>query len=169
MVPDVPVAAEPVLAPSEVEETAVAGDVRGIVELILAAIDPRCRAIVREEAGGAVVVECVGPDLGVLIGRNGQTLDAMQYVVNAILANSYEERVEVTVDAAGYRERRRATLEQIAVQSAERALATGRPVELDPMTASERKIVHQRLQELEGVETSSAGREPNRFVVVTPV
>jgi spoIIIJ-associated protein len=154
---------------TDADETDVAADVRGIVELILGAIDARCRALVRGGRDGAVVVECVGPDPGVLIGRNGQTLDAMQYVVNAILANSYEERIEVTVDAAGYRERRRATLEQLAVRSAERALETGRPVELDPMTASERKIVHQRLQELEGVETSSDGREPNRFVVVSPL
>jgi spoIIIJ-associated protein len=166
-VPDAP--APPAAPAVELEESDVAADLREIVELILDAIDPRCRAHVRDESEDAIVVECVGPDLGVLIGRNGQTLDAIQYVANAILANSYEQRIEVTIDAAGYRERKRATLEELAVRSAERALSTGRPVELDPMTASERKIVHQRLQELDGVETSSDGREPNRFVVVTPV
>jgi spoIIIJ-associated protein len=166
-VPDVPL--ERATETAVDEESEAAADARDIVELILGAIDPRCHAHVRDEDDGSVVVECLGPDPGVLIGRNGQTLDAMQYVVNAILANSHEERIDVTVDAAGYRERRRDMLEQLAVRSAERALATGRAVELDPMTAGERKIVHLRLKELDGVETSSDGREPNRFVVVTPV
>src|SRR5919204_613767 len=76
------------------------------------------------------------------------------------------ERLQpVIVDAAGYRERRRASLESLAVRSAERALATGEPVELDPMSAVERKLVHLRLAEYEGVETTSEGTEPNRYVV----
>ena len=75
-------------------------------------------------------------------------------------------RKDVVVDAAGYRDRRRATLETIAVRSAQQALREGR-VELEPMTAIERKIVHLRLKEFPGVETSSEGAEPNRFVVVT--
>ena len=125
------------------------------------------RVVVREDSGG-VHAECVGGDVGVLIGRFGQTIDAVQYIVNAIVARRDGERVEVTVDAAGYRERRRAMLEGIAVRSAERARATGEPVELEAMTAVERKVVHLRLKEFEGVETSSAGTEPNRHVVVSP-
>jgi spoIIIJ-associated protein len=77
--------------------------------------------------------------------------------------------VEVVIDAAGYRERRRGMLEQVADRSAERALRSGEPVELDPMSAVERKIVHLRLQDVEGVQTSSAGAEPNRYVVVSPL
>ena len=103
-----------------------------------------------------------------LIGRYGQTIDAVQYIVNAIVARRGGERVEVTVDAAGYRERRRAMLERIAVRSAERARNEGAPVELEPMTAVERKVVHLRLKEFDGVETSSEGAEPNRYVVVSP-
>jgi spoIIIJ-associated protein len=114
-------------------------------------------------------VTFVGADLGVLIGRHGQTIDAIQYLVNAIVAKSAGERVEVTVDAAGYRERRRTALEALAVRSARRAADSGLPVELDPMTAIERKVVHLRLKEFDGVETSSEGTEPNRFVVITPV
>jgi spoIIIJ-associated protein len=79
-----------------------------------------------------------------------------------------EERKEVVVDAAGYRARRRASLEALAVRSAERALADGESVELDPMTAVERKVVHIRLKEFDGVETTSEGTEPNRYVVITP-
>ena len=74
----------------------------------------------------------------------------------------------MTVDAAGYRERRRATLEQLATRSAERVLASGRPLELDPMSAVERKVVHVHLQDLAGVQTSSEGAEPNRYVVISP-
>ncbi|TMK91585.1 MAG: KH domain-containing protein, partial [Actinobacteria bacterium] len=108
-------------------------------------------------------------ELGVLIGRHGQTIDAIQYLANAIAYRAFpEDRKEVVVDAAGYRERRRATLESLAVRSAERAVRAGEPVELEPMTAIERKVVHLRLKEFSGVETSSEGAEPNRFVVVSP-
>jgi spoIIIJ-associated protein len=72
------------------------------------------------------------------------------------------------VDAAGYRARRQSALDALAVRSAERALQTGSPVELDPMTAVERKVVHLRLKEFDGVETTSEGTEPNRYVVVHP-
>jgi spoIIIJ-associated protein len=117
-----------------------------------------------------LTLTCTGPDLGMLIGRHGQTIDAVQYLVNAIVYRSHAEgRKEVVVDAAGYRARRRASLEALAVRSAQRALQSGEPVELDPMTAVERKVVHLRLKDFPGVETSSEGTEPNRFVVITPV
>jgi len=120
------------------------------------------------ESADSVHVECTGSDVGVLIGRYGQTIDAVQYIVNAIVARRGGERVEVTVDAAGYRERRRAMLERLAVRSAERARTAGEPVDLEPMTAVERKVVHVRLKEFDGVETSSEGTEPNRHVVIRP-
>jgi spoIIIJ-associated protein len=104
-----------------------------------------------------------------LIGRHGQTIDALQYLMNAIAHRGYgDDRKEVVVDAAGYRERRRATLESLAVRTAEQVRTTGSRVELDPMTAVERKVVHLKLKELEGVETTSEGAEPNRYVVVLP-
>jgi spoIIIJ-associated protein len=79
-----------------------------------------------------------------------------------------DPRKEIVVDAAGYRERRRATLESLALRTAEQVRASGDPVELDPMTAVERKVVHLALKEHEGVETRSDGMEPNRYVVVVP-
>jgi spoIIIJ-associated protein len=154
--------------PSAAGEPGLVGEVRSLVELIVSELGVRCRVDVRETPDG-ITVDCSGGDLGVLIGRYGQTIDAVQYILNAIFAwPSDGERVEVTVDAEGYRDRRRATLEQLAARAAEQALQTGAAVELDPMTAVERKIVHLRLKELEGVETSSAGTEPNRYVVVSP-
>jgi len=149
------------------DESEMAADVRALVEKIVAELGVHGRVEVREEADG-VHVDCIGGDVGVLIGRYGQTIDAVQYIVNAIVARREGERIEVTVDAAGYRERRRVMLERLAVHSAERALNTGEPVGLEPMTAVERKVVHVRLKEFDGVETSSEGTEPNRYVVVSP-
>ena len=149
------------------DESELAADVRGLVERIVEELGVRGRVVVREGAEG-LHVDCIGGDAGVLIGRYGQTIDAVQYIVNAIVARRGGERVEVTVDAAGYRERRRAMLERIAVRSAERARSEGAPVELEAMTAVERKVVHVRLKEFDGVETSSEGTEPNRYVVVSP-
>jgi spoIIIJ-associated protein len=80
-----------------------------------------------------------------------------------------DDRKDVVVDAAGYRARRRASLEALAVRSAQRAVAAGEPVGLEPMTAVERKVVHLRLKEFPGVETASEGAEPNRFIVISPV
>ncbi|MHB8642536.1 MAG: RNA-binding cell elongation regulator Jag/EloR [Gaiellaceae bacterium] len=150
------------------DESELAADVRGLVEQIVEALGIRCRIVVTQDADG-LIVSCSGGDLGVLIGRYGQTIDAVQYIVNAIVNRGGGEHIDVTIDAAGYRERRRVVLEQLAVRSAQRALDGGRPVELDPMTAVERKVVHLRLKEFSGVETSSEGTEPNRYVVISPV
>ena len=104
-----------------------------------------------------------------LIGRHGQTIDAIQYLANAILFRGrYEERKPVVVDAAGYRGRRQVTLDALALRMAEQAAATGQRVELEPMTAVERKIVHEKLKEDPEVETASEGTEPNRYVVIFP-
>jgi spoIIIJ-associated protein len=150
------------------DESELAADVRGLVERIAAGTGVRCR-VDTEEDDEQVVVTCSGPDLGMLIGRHGQTIDAIQYLVNAIVWRTYgEDRKEVVVDAAGYRERRRETLEALALRSADRALRDGEAIELEPMTAVERKIVHVVLKDLDGVQTSSEGTEPNRYVVISP-
>jgi spoIIIJ-associated protein len=150
------------------DESPLAADVRSIVVLVTQELGIPCRIEVEEDEE-TVVVTCTGPDLGMLIGKHGQTIDALQYVLNAVVAKDRQDaRKEVVVDAAGYRARRRATLESLAVRAAERALESGSPVDLDPMTAVERKVVHLRLKELAGVETSSEGTEPNRYVVVHP-
>jgi spoIIIJ-associated protein len=109
-----------------------------------------------------------GPDLGLVIGKHGQTIDAIQYLATAVLGRDALERVDVVVDAAGYRERRRSALEALADRAATDVAATGKPVELDPMTAAERKVVHLRLRERSDVVTISEGREPNRYIVVRP-
>jgi spoIIIJ-associated protein len=150
-------------------ETDLASEVRELVLRIVDGIGVSARIEIYEE-DDLITASAAGPDLGMLIGRHGQTIDSVQYLANAIMWRRHpEDRKEVVVDAAGYRERRRATLESLAVRSAERALSDGEPVELEPMTAVERKVVHLRLKEFDGVETTSEGTEPNRYVVVRPL
>jgi spoIIIJ-associated protein len=116
-----------------------------------------------------VYATLTGDDLGRLIGRHGQTIDALQYLVNAIVLRSdLPDAKPVVVDAAGYRARREATLTALADRTAERVRETGEEAALEPMTSVERKIVHLRLKEVDGVGTRSDGTEPNRFVVVEP-
>lgn len=149
--------------PPREDESELEARVRGIVERVVDAIGVGAR-VTAEEHDDEVIVSCTGGDLGLLIGRHGQTIYSLQHIVNAIVWRSGAEK-PVTVDAAGYRDRRRATLESIAVQGAERALR-GERVALEPMTSAERKVVHERLKEVPGVRTSSVGTEPHRYVVV---
>jgi spoIIIJ-associated protein len=151
-------------APSDESEPAAL--VRELVTHITAGIGVQCQVDV-EEREDAVVATCSGRDLGLLIGRHGQTIDAVQYLVNAILARRLPGTPTI-VDAAGYRARREASLSAIAHRAADDALRRGDRVELEPMTAVERKIVHLELKDAAGVETTSEGTEPNRFVVVFP-
>lgn len=162
------VATAPSVVPPD-DESDLAAEARELVQRIVDGIGVNAQVDV-EEGDEAITVSCVGPDLGMLIGRHGQTIDAIQYLANAAMYRGQtDERKEVVVDAAGYRARRRASLEALAVRSAERVLSDGDAVELDPMTAVERKVVHIRLKEFDGVETTSEGTEPNRYVVIIPV
>jgi spoIIIJ-associated protein len=156
-----PVPTRPARDESETEER-----VRALVERVVDAMEIDADVTVHE-TDDEVLVTCTGGDLGLLIGKHGQTIDALQHVANAALHRGGGEAKHVTVDAAGYRDRRRSTLESIALRGAERAVR-GERVLLEPMTSVERKIVHERLKDVEGVQTSSEGTEPNRFVVVLP-
>jgi spoIIIJ-associated protein len=153
---------------SSIDESDLASELRSLVVRITAAIGVEGQVDVREDEE-SLVVTCSGADVALLIGRHGQTIDAVQYLLNAISHRAHAEgRKEVIVDAAGYRERRRSTLEALATRTAEEVSESGRRVELDPMTAVERKVVHLKLKDHPGVETTSEGTEPNRYVVVLP-
>jgi spoIIIJ-associated protein len=155
--------------PAEVaDESELAGTVRELLERIVGAIGVHARLEIEEDEE-TVTAAFSGRDLGLLIGKHGQTIDAIQYLVNAIVyRGQMEDRKAIVVDAAGYRERRKASLDALALRSAERAASVGQRVELEPMTAVERKVVHVRLKDYPGVTTSSEGTEPNRFVVIEP-
>jgi spoIIIJ-associated protein len=116
-----------------------------------------------------IVAEYVGDDLGLLIGRHGQTIDAIQHLAYRLAIPGDGDRVSVVVDAAGYRERRAETLRQAGDQAAETAVADGRPVPLQAMSALERKVIHEHLKGRRGIETYSEGQEPSRHLVVAPV
>ena len=160
-----PAGAVPPAPAPRADESDVETHVRELVERVVGAMGIVARVGVHE-TDDEVLVTCTGGDLGLLIGKHGQTIDALQSVVNAAVYRSGAHK-PVTVDAAGYRERRRAVLETIAVRAAERA-AGGERVLLEPMSPAERKVVHERLKEFPGVQTASEGTEPNRYVVVLP-
>ena len=110
-----------------------------------------------------------GEELGLLIGKHGATIDALQHVAMRAALRGDQERKRVVVDAAGYRERREAALQRAADRAVADALRFGRPVDLEPMRPLERKVVHMYLRDRTDVETHSEGDEPDRRLVVTPV
>ncbi len=122
-----------------------------------------------EERDGVLVGRLEGEDLGLFIGRHGQTIDAVQHLAQRIVFPDGPSPVRVVVDANGYRERRAEALRAEADEAADEALSSGRPVGLDPLPAFERRIVHEYLRERGDVETHSEGNEPERYLVVTPV
>jgi spoIIIJ-associated protein len=158
----------PVQPASPADESVQAAQLRSVLEHVTTAVGVRCRIDV-EESDASITATCSsGEDLGILIGRHGQTIDAVQTLAAAIVRQGEDDRKQIVVDAAGYRERRRRTLETLAVRSADEAMRAGERVELEPMSSSERRLVHERLKDVDGVETVSEGDEPNRYVVVLP-
>ncbi len=151
------------------DESNLAARLRSIVEQVTIGLGLPSQVTV-SETDERIEVTCEGPDLGLLIGRHGQTIDAVQTLVGAIAARGVAEdqRREIVVDASGYRDRRRRTLESLALDAAADALRAGGPIELEPMSAPERKLVHMVLADREDVRTTSEGDEPNRRVVVLP-
>jgi spoIIIJ-associated protein len=163
-----PAAAAEAAAAVSADDGGQAAESRALVARIVSTLGVDADVDAREEQE-AIFVTCSGPDVGLLIGRHGQTIDSIQYLLNAIGWRTYgDERKEVVVDAAGYRARRRETLETLALRVADRVRESGEAEELEPMTAVERKVVHLRLKEVVGVGTTSEGTEPNRYVVVVP-
>jgi spoIIIJ-associated protein len=116
--------------------------------------------------GPTAHVDVTGDDLGTLIGRRGQTLDALQEVTRAAVQRRLRSRVRLAVDVEGYRARRRDSLAEYARDMAQRAKERGTEIELEPMTSYERKVVHDAVGEIDGASSFSEGEEPNRKVVI---
>jgi spoIIIJ-associated protein len=160
-------AAAPSLPAEPLPETDVAV-AEGIVRHALAGLGLDGSVDVTE-TDEELVATASGPDVAVLIGRHGQMLESLQVLANAVAHSQLgDTRRRITIDAAGYRERRRESLEALARETAERVSATGQAVSLDPMSASERRLVHETLKDDPDVTTASDGVEPYRFVVVRP-
>jgi spoIIIJ-associated protein len=162
-------------APSEV---AAEGDptldmARGVVVELLDKMKIPASVAVRygsadDEGNLPVLVDIHGNDLGVLIGRRAEILNALQYIVNLIVSKQAEHWVQVVVDVEGYRARRERQLRQMARRMADQALKTGRRQVLEPMSASERRIIHLELRDHAEVTTQSIGEEPARKVTIVP-
>ena len=147
----------------------VAGSrVQEMLERILDGVGVDASIRVQEDAD-EVRADLEGDDLGLLIGRHGQMIDAIQHIAYRIASKGATNRKRVVVDAAGYRERRAVALRAAADQAAEAAVHDRRAVALEAMTALERKVVHEHLKGRHDVETYSEGEEPDRRLVVAPL
>lgn len=124
--------------------------------------------VIQKEEANFVHFELQGLEMGMLIGRRGQTLDALQYLAN-IVANRYSKQyIKIILDAENYRSRRKNTLEQLADRVAKKVIRTGKKVVLEPMNAAERKVIHQHLQNYAAVNTKSEGQDPHRRIIILP-
>jgi spoIIIJ-associated protein len=120
------------------------------------------------ETPEAIVADVAGDDLGIFIGRHGQTIDALQYLAAIVVNGHRQSRRQIVIDAEGYRERRESSLKALADRSAQKVARSSTPVELKPMTAAERKIIHVHLKDHPRVETVSEGVEPYRKIIISP-
>ena len=151
------------------EQTPGGDALRELLDRIVDALDLEATVEVVED-DERVTGTLDGDDLGLFIGRHGQTIEAVQHLAQRVVGekDGADVRRRVVVDAAGYRERREQVLQRQAEEAADDALASGRPVALDAMTSSERRVVHEFLRDRGDVETHSEGNEPDRHLVVSP-
>jgi spoIIIJ-associated protein len=150
-----------------------AGDrVRDLVELVVDALDLDAEVLL-DETDEEIVATVDGDELGLFIGRHGSTIEAVQHLAQRVVMKDQDRdaprRKRIVVDAAGYRARRQEALEGQAADAADEAVRYSRPVALDAMTATERRIVHEYLRDREDVETHSEGEEPDRHLVISPL
>ena len=141
---------------------------KNFLENVTAKIGVPVNVVLKQEETGYFKMEFTGKNLGILIGRRGDTLDALQYLAN-LVANKQnnEERVKIIIDAEGYRKKREDTLVRLAMRMADKVKKTGRRVMLEPMNPQERRIIHTALQNERTIETLSEGEEPFRKVVIS--
>ncbi len=159
------------------EELRAAGEEKGgdkaltlakeALERIVAEISPAAEVEGRVERG-TIYLNIKGDGSGILIGRHGQTLDALQYIVTRIVGKRFKEKRSVIIDSQGYRQRRRESLEELSRRMGEKAKATGRPVTLPPMNARDRRIVHLTLKNDRELETRSEGEGRMKSVKIIP-
>ncbi|MBR2718785.1 MAG: protein jag [Clostridia bacterium] len=151
----------------QVEADSAAGKAQAFLKELTHLMGVEVDVAVGNDAEGNVFVKMTGDTLGILIGRRGETLDALQYLTSLKINRGQEGYTRVTLDTENYRAKREDTLIRLANRMANRAVKTGRKVSLEPMNPYERRIIHSALQANEAVDTHSEGDEPNRHVVIT--
>ncbi|MBO4401546.1 MAG: protein jag [Selenomonadaceae bacterium] len=173
-----PAEPEPVIEPeppaensepeSAFDKSAVIESARNFLARVFTAMNAEVEINVKENESD-VILDLVGKSLGVLIGKHGQTLDALQYLTN-LAANraSAPEKIYFVLDAENYRERRAKAILKLAKSAADRAVRTRQDVKLEPMSRSERRLIHTALQDNNKIETHSAGEDPYRYIIISP-
>ena len=156
-------------APAEGVEPEDYAAVRSFLSGLLEHMNVQADILISEREGGGITVELSGPGMGAVIGRRGETLDAIQHLTNYAVNHSTDKRLRVSVDAENYRAKREESLTRLAEKMAEKAIKYKRSMALEPMNSYERHVIHTALQNYEGVTTASTGTEPNRRVVVSYV
>ena len=159
--------AEPVTPAPQADASAPEGKAQQFLQTLTTMMDVNVSVAVSRDADGNVLVNMQGDTLGILIGRRGETLDALQYLTSLIVNKGSDQYIRVTLDTENYRAKREEALTRLANRMASRAIKTGRKVVLEPMNPYERRILHSALQTNDAVTTHSEGEEPNRHVVIT--
>lgn len=154
--------------PREPEPQEVVESSRLVLERIVSTLDSDAKVSARNGHGSGIELEVDGGEVGILIGRRGQTLDALQYLTTRIVSHQEGRPVRISVDAGGYRRRRRESLEELALRMADKARSTRRPVSVGPLSSPERRVVHLALKGERGVSTSSRGRGELKKVLISP-
>lgn len=143
--------------------------VRGFLTGLLEHMGIEADIDLSEREGGGILADLSGPGMGAVIGRRGETLDAIQHLTNYVVNRGNEKHMRISVDAENYRAKREESLVRLAEKMAEKAIKYKRSMALEPMNSYERHVIHTALQNYEGVTTASTGTEPNRRVVVSYV
>ena len=161
----------PAPAPAEpvVDENADYAAIRSFLSGLLERMNVKADIEIKPRDNGGVTVNLSGGGMGAIIGRRGETLDAIQHLTNYVVNHGSERRLHISVDAENYRSKREESLTRLAEKMAEKAVKYKRSMALEPMNSYERHVIHTALQNYEGVTTSSTGVEPNRRVVVSYV
>ena len=152
-----------------VDEPAEYAEVRSFLNGLLEHMGIEADIELSEREGGGILADLSGPGMGAVIGRRGETLDAIQHLTNYAVNRGNEKHMRISVDAENYRAKREESLVHLAEKMAEKAIKYKRSMALEPMNSYERHVIHTALQNYEGVTTASSGTEPNRRVVVSYV
>ena len=156
-------------APADPDEPAEYAEIRTFLSGLLERMGVSAEMEISPRENGGVNVNLTGNAMGAIIGRRGETLDAIQHLTNYVVNKSTEKHLHISVDAEAYRSKREESLTKLAEKMAEKAIKYKRSMALEPMNSYERHVIHTALQNYEGVTTSSTGVEPNRRVVVSYV
>ena len=159
----------PAAKPADPDEPAVYGEIRAFLSGLLERMGVNAEIEISPRENGGVNVNLTGAAMGAIIGRRGETLDAIQHLTNYVVNKTNDKHLHISVDAEAYRAKREESLARLAEKMAEKAIKYKRSMALEPMNSYERHVIHTALQNYEGVTTSSTGVEPNRRVVVSYV